>query len=296
MLYIQQIKKNTLLDTDYLLYLLLCLRRYVVETTMVFVFQYSGVFFISPNIDSPPFNAPLGLAFALSYIRGWRCVLGVLFGLFCSHLMAGFELQYSIYIAVSYLFIAYLMAKVCHLILKSDLLPFAQSKSVLLFLLIPLISCLLIPALDALLLVVGANGIFRYISGLNGVLLFGGYLLTMAYIPYVSSVISDAKSLLYQGIVHLTLFASLILNYKRPEFAYIVVMYLFFLGITLKKANIAVFSTSIAMFATIIQAYYFVNFKLQDNYYISSALTVFLILTLFLIGYKSRKQLESMLS
>lgn len=297
MLYLQHINRKSIFNNEYLSYLLLCFKRYIVETTMVFIFQYSGIFFISSSIQYPPFNAPLGLAFSIMYIRGHRAILGVVLAMFCSYIISGHEIIYSFYTTISYITISYIMTKVAHKFFRSDVLPFASLKTLCSFIVLSGIGCL---PLFLIRYFIGnieiSTAYFKYISEINGILLFGGYLLTMAYIPYLGSMFSEMRSLLVQAFIHLLLFASLILNYHRVEFIYITVLYISFICLSFKRTSIVVFSTSMSMFATIIQAYYFVNYKIVEYPLILLLLFSYLVCALLMMGYKSKAQLESMLS
>ncbi|MBT6206932.1 MAG: hypothetical protein HOI53_02795 [Francisellaceae bacterium] len=298
LLSLKDLPKKINIDYEYIKYLMLLSKRYMVELTMIFIFQYSCIFFISTKVLVPPFNATLGLAFALFYIRGARVFPGILLALLCAYILAGYSFSQIIFVTMLYMFLGLIGAHWAHRFIRSDVMPFADLKVLKRFFFLAMtlggISTICKIAMG------DNNGsawnevLETWCSDINGILIFGGYLLSMAYLPHISSIVKFSSTAIVQGVMHLLFFASLIMLYSSGYFYTVALCYVVLAIMFFKRANIIVLITSMSIFCTIVQAYTFIN-KPGVEAYIATQLLVYVMLMSFLAGYKSKKELEVML-
>ena len=256
---------------------------------------------MSPDVNTPAFNAAIGIAFVLFYVRGCRAIPGVVMALFCTMILSEYSLYISLVFTVLYSIVAYLGSRIAHRIIKTDVYPFKSYRVMAKYISLCVFLALLPSYVDIIIIDVNRgykiNSIDKILSYSNGLLLFGIYILNLAYLPYIGSITDTLKKnkqyILLLSVASLIMIFSYTTNYFFVFLlAQMVIMICFY-----RDMSIIVIATYMSISATLMQANYFSSYKNLSMLDANTALFMFvyIIVLSMIITKKSKGDYQAML-
>lgn len=174
---------------------LLKTKRFLLQTLIVFVFQYLILFNFTFTLPPLPMNPSMGLAFSFFYLIGKNAVPGIFLAGICAYFLKGFQTSATFLYIAADLGLGCYAAFLSDAILSADIRTFSNDKETLKFLKTNAIICLFSGLLRLIADFINfhpeislTNILFNYIdhffADLNGILIIFSFLISWVHVPF----------------------------------------------------------------------------------------------------------------
>lgn len=215
-------------------YNLLRLKRFLIQTVTLFIFQYLAIIYLRFSYPALPIYPPMGIAFAMFYLFGNRCLLGLSLGGFCAYFLKGLSFaSIGLYLTADMgggFFGAYL----CRNIFSSDITRLATLHDwVNFFKANAFTTCVFSAAIrmcvflmhhgDSSFTILFCNFVDLWLADLNSVLVFAGFLLSWMCVPFSREKITTRYFKKSHGVAFILFIIFSIVFIKKYEFIYFLI-------------------------------------------------------------------------
>lgn len=210
-------------------------KRFLVQSLMIFIFQYLTIIYLPITSPALPMYPPVAIAFVTFYLLGNSSLWGLLLGGLLGYFLKGLSPISMLLYLLADIGAGYLGARLCQNTFTSDIRPFAKLPDDYQFIILStFITCLLSsliritavilshPSLrDPIILVY--HFIDLWMADLNAILIFSVFLLSWVYIPFSREKISvrPLKKLVITTLLFIIVSLLLI---QKVEMIYLIIM------------------------------------------------------------------------
>jgi len=210
-------------------YNLIRVKRLLIQTLMIFAFQYFTIINLTFSFPALPMYPPIGIAFVMFYLLGNNSMVGLLLAGGCGYFLKGFSIESTLLYLTADIAGGYLGAFLCRGVFSQDLKPFANLKEGFQFLKINAFAvCLLSSLIRVLAIILNQkepihfqvlvfNFIDLWLSDLNAVLVLSGFILSWIYVPFsrekINGYLMTTAILFVSSSLYLAVFLALKANY-----------------------------------------------------------------------------------
>ncbi len=279
-------------------YNLIRIKRFLIQTTMIFIFQFMIIINLIFSYPPLPMYPPIGISFVMFYLFGNNAIFGLLLGGFGGYLLKGLAIETTVLYLIADLGCGYLGSVLCQNVFSSDIKPFLNLQNGFKFFRInALITCLISSlirisaAISINLNITFYDYINLWLSDLNAILILSSFLLSWSYIPFSREKISDQT---ITKIPTITLGAFIMLSVffmKKIELGYLIIAAMIIATYASKIYGYLIATLLLFIISTIFLSYfiavkqqYVQNFGLELYTLIPATLLVFVICILY-AGY-----------
>ena len=212
-------------------YNLMRIRRFLIQTIMIFVFQFMTIINLTFSDPILPMYPPIGIAFVMFYLFGNNALFGLLLGGFCAYFLKGLAIKIIVLYLMADIVGGYMGSILCRNIFSSDIKPFAKKQEVFKFFKInALITCLISGLLRVSAVVLLNHNIVIYdcinlwLADLNAILILASFLLSWSYVSFSREKLSE-QTITIVPIIMLVMFIIFsMLFMQKVELGYLIIV------------------------------------------------------------------------
>lgn len=215
-------------------YNVLKIKRFLVQTLIVFIFQYLILMNITLSLPPSPMNPAIGLAFSFFYLLGKSAIPGLILGELCAYLLKEVSIGTLVLYLTADIGFGCIAAYFCNTILSSDIRSFASRRESLQFLKTNATVCLFsslfrsIGDFNHLSAKISFSDMIlfyfdHFIADLNGILILSVFLISWVTIPFTGEKIFRGALTKYPATLLALLILSALLFMNRSSLHVIII-------------------------------------------------------------------------
>jgi len=212
-------------------YNLMRIRRFLIQTIMIFVFQFMTIINMTFSDPVLPMYPPIGISFVMFYLFGNNAVLGLLLSGFCAYLVKNLAIEAIVLYLMADIIGGYVGSVLCGNIFSSDIKPFANLQEVFKFLKTnSLITCLISGLLRISVVVLLNHNIVIYdcinvwLADLNAILILASFLLSWSYVSFSREKLSEQAITIVPIIMLIMFIVFSMLFMQKIELGYLIIV------------------------------------------------------------------------